>query len=360
MSDRSDSQRAAFDDDRLLDYALGLDDDPELAAALSHSARLRERLADLKSDLAAIETELRRGFPPIDESYTDLSSSRWSRLRHSLGEPEAVRRRPLRGRRLTAVLVAAALALALVIGLATILTRNPGSNATSGVAANGASKNAVRAPASSLAGGAAVPAAGAAGVTAAQAAAYRDVAVVRVGPLRGASQGFTVVRTPQGHPAGVVLARPAGDQQRGTGRLAGRGLPAAADHGGSCRRRSCQRDVLVRLAAGPRGRPAGRGVGLGRALAVGAVRERRPCACAQARGRGRATSLPTPLAGAPRPRQCISRPCRDFSQARTCWSWASPTSAASPGRWPVRCIAQGGRLALTYQSQRMQPRVERC
>ena len=200
MSDRSDSQRAAFDDDRLLDYALGLDDDPELAAALSRSARLRERLADLKSDLAAIETELRRGFPPIDESYTNLGSSRWSRLRHSLGEPEAVRRRPLRGRRLTAVLVAAALALALVIGLATILTRNPGSNATSGVAANGASKNAVRAPASSLAGGAAVPAAGAAGVTAAHAAAYRDVAVVRVGPLRGASQGFTVVRTLKGTP----------------------------------------------------------------------------------------------------------------------------------------------------------------
>ena len=59
MSDRSDSQRAAFDDDRLLDYALGLEDDPELAEALSHSARLRERLADLKSDLAAIESELR-------------------------------------------------------------------------------------------------------------------------------------------------------------------------------------------------------------------------------------------------------------------------------------------------------------
>ncbi len=202
MSDRSDSQRAAFDDDRLLDYALGLDDDPELAAALSHSARLRERLADLKSDLAAIETELRRGFPPIDDSYTDLGSSRWPRLRHSLGQPEAVRRRPLRGRRLTAALVAAALALALAIGLATILTRNPGSSSNAGASASSAGKSAVRSPASSLAGGAAQPAAAgvSAGVAATQAAAYHDVAVVRAGPLRGAGQGFTVVRTLKGRP----------------------------------------------------------------------------------------------------------------------------------------------------------------
>ena len=117
MSDRNDSQRAAFDDDRLLDYALGLEDDPELAAALSQSARLRERLADLKSDLAAIETELRRGIPPIDESYAQPDAARWPRLRRSFGDGEAVRRRPLRGRRLTAALVAAALALAIVIGV---------------------------------------------------------------------------------------------------------------------------------------------------------------------------------------------------------------------------------------------------
>jgi hypothetical protein len=202
MSDRSDSQRAAFDDDRLLDYALGLDDDPELAAALSRSARLRERLADLKSDLAAIETELRRGFPPLDESYPDLSSSRWSRLRHSLGEPAAVRRRPRSGRRLTAALVAAALALALAIGLVTILTRNPASSSNAGSSASSAGKSAVRSPASSLAAGAAQPAAAgaAAAATAAQAATYRDVAVVRAGPLRGASQSFTVVRTLKGSP----------------------------------------------------------------------------------------------------------------------------------------------------------------
>jgi len=80
MSDRNDNQRAAFDDDRLLDYALGIEDDPELAVALSSSARRRERLADLKSDLAAIETELHRTVPPIDESYADPgAAARWPR-----------------------------------------------------------------------------------------------------------------------------------------------------------------------------------------------------------------------------------------------------------------------------------------
>ena len=87
MSDRNDNQRAAFDDDRLLDYALGIEDDPELAVALSSSARLRERLADLKSDLAAIETELHRTVPPIDESYADPgAAARWPRLQRSFGD----------------------------------------------------------------------------------------------------------------------------------------------------------------------------------------------------------------------------------------------------------------------------------
>ena len=215
MSDRNDSQRAAFDDDRLLDYALGLEDDPELAAALSHSARLRERLADLKSDLAAIETELRRAIPPIDESYAQPGAARWSRLRRSFGEGEAVRRRPLRGRRLTAAFVTAALALAIVIGVVAIMPRGPSSSSST---SSGASKNAAaQAPTvnlgaesgqSSAAPGAA-PALGKGGsgsadsvsaAVARSAAAYRDVAVVRAGPVTGAQQSFTVVRVLKGSP----------------------------------------------------------------------------------------------------------------------------------------------------------------
>ena len=203
MSDRNDSQRAAFDDDRLLDFALGLEDDPELAAALSHSARLRERLADLKSDLAAIDAELRRSIPPVGESYTQPDASRWSRLWPFFGRGEAARRRPLRGRRLAAVLVAAALAVAIVVGLVTVLPHSSSSNS----AAGGAAKSAGMAAPHAAAGAQTVPApttgantAGAtsAGAVADKAAAYRNVAVVRVGPVRGAGQSYSVVRTLKG------------------------------------------------------------------------------------------------------------------------------------------------------------------
>ena len=204
MSDRNDSQRAAFDDDRLLDYALGLDDDPELAAALSNSARLRERLADLKSDLTAIETELRRVIPPVDAAYTEPAASRWPRLERSFGSEAAVRRRPLRGRRLTAAFVTAALALAIVIGIVAILPRGgSSSNTTAGV--SGTSGAAAHAPSATLGaesaqGTPSYSGALSTGAVARQAAEYRDVAVVRVGPLRGAGQGYAVVRVLKGNP----------------------------------------------------------------------------------------------------------------------------------------------------------------
>jgi hypothetical protein len=221
MSDRNDNQRAAFDDDRLLDYALGIEDDPELAVALSSSARLRERLADLKSDLAAIETELHRTVPPIDESYADPgAAARWPRLQRSFGDGGTVRRRPRRGRRLTVALAAAALALAIVIGVVAVLPRGQSSsNTTSGAAGKSAAAAQVpgAAPGAQSGESATLPgatsASGAAnstnaasrgslasGVVALEAGAYRDVAVVRAGPVTGAQQSFTVVRALKGDP----------------------------------------------------------------------------------------------------------------------------------------------------------------
>jgi hypothetical protein len=218
VSDLHDSPRAAFDDDRLLDYALGLEDDPELAAALSSSARLRERLADLKADLAAIETELRHAIPELDDSYADPSAARWSRLRRSVGggDREVASRRPLRRRRLAASLLAAALALALVIGVVSILPRSRSASSSSTSAPRReslhASANSAASGQSSTVAGtrAPVPSSGAAGVvgasagvssvTALHAAEFRDVAVVRAGALIGADQSFSVVRALKGKP----------------------------------------------------------------------------------------------------------------------------------------------------------------
>jgi hypothetical protein len=228
LSDRNDSQRAAFDDDRLLDFALGLDDDPELAAALSQSARLRERLADLKSDLAAIDAELRRSIPPVGDAYTQPSAARWSRLWPFFGLGEAARRRPLRGRRLAAALAAAALAIAVIVGAVAILPRSTGSS--SGGSRKSADASAPRGAAaqSGAVAGASSGATGsgtATGATsgrsalAARAAAYRDVAVVRVGPVRGAGQSYTVLRTLKGSPPAtfsVVLEAIGGAPQAGS------------------------------------------------------------------------------------------------------------------------------------------------
>jgi hypothetical protein len=214
VSDLYDSPTAAFDDDRLLDYALGIEDDPELAAALSRSARLRERLADLKTDLAAIETELRHAIPEPDDSYAEPSAARWPRLARAFGlsGSAAANRRPLRRRRLAVALLAAALALALLIGVLSVLPRSGGSGSSSssgaskgadalqaplaGEAAPGSQSAGVHAPAATAAGTAGSPAT----VTAIHAADFHDVAVVRAGTLIGADQSFSVVRTLKGRP----------------------------------------------------------------------------------------------------------------------------------------------------------------
>ena len=235
MSDLHDSPTAAFDDDRLLDYALGIEDDPELAAALSRSARLRERLADLKADLAAIETELRHAIPEPDGSYAEPSDARWPRLARAFGlsdgETAAAGRRPLHRRRLAVSLLAAAIVLALLIGVLSVLPRGGSGGSSSSASSGAGNRAAVQAPFEGAAtpapqsagvqtpaatgdgaagaagtagaarvGGAAGAAATSATVTAAQAPEFRIVAVVRAGALIGADQSFSVVRTLKGKP----------------------------------------------------------------------------------------------------------------------------------------------------------------
>ena len=213
MSDLHDNQRAAFDDDRLLDFALGLEDDPELAAALSQSARLRERLADLKSDLAAIDSELRRSVPRVDEAWCEPAGARWPRLRGAFGLRPATRPAGSR-RRLATVLVAAALLVAVVIGAVVVLPRGgPSSSSSSGFEKSAA---APAAQAGGAVAGTARPA-----VIATKAAGYAVVAVVRVGPLRGASQSYAVVRRLKGRaPAVFTLVLQAIDDAPQAGSLA--------------------------------------------------------------------------------------------------------------------------------------------
>lgn len=111
----------AFDDDRLLACALGLDDDPELAAASATDAELAARLAAMRADVAAVGAQVSAAVPSPGEAYADLAGERWSGLKEYL-EPPARAAKPRRAGRWwrVAAPVAAVLVLALVAGIVAV------------------------------------------------------------------------------------------------------------------------------------------------------------------------------------------------------------------------------------------------
>jgi hypothetical protein len=103
-------------DERLIDHALGLEDDPELEQELAHSEELRQRLRLLEADLHQIDTELHGVLPPAEEGWTDLSRERWRRLQPFLEAPAPRRSRSLRSR-LLAPAIALIVVAALLVGV---------------------------------------------------------------------------------------------------------------------------------------------------------------------------------------------------------------------------------------------------
>jgi hypothetical protein len=124
-----------FDDDRLLAFALGLDDDPELLAAAEAEAELAGRLAAMRADVALIGAQVGASVPEPDDAYTDLSGERWSSLKEFF-EPPARAAAPRRARRWWRVVapVTALAILALVVGIVAVNQGGSGS-ASSGSSA---------------------------------------------------------------------------------------------------------------------------------------------------------------------------------------------------------------------------------
>ena len=114
-------QPGVFDDDRLLAYALGLDDDPELLAAAETDTRLADRLAAMRADVATVGTQVSAAVPAPDAAYTDLSGDRWSGLSEFFEQPASATKPRRAGRwwRVAAP-VAAVLVLALVAGIVAV------------------------------------------------------------------------------------------------------------------------------------------------------------------------------------------------------------------------------------------------
>lgn len=102
-----------FDDDRLLAYALGLEDDAELESALAGDETLRRRLEGMKAGLDDVEAGLERVVPTPGEDYADPAAARWDGLRPSFAPPPE-RRPSRRGWRVLVPVLGAVLALAVV------------------------------------------------------------------------------------------------------------------------------------------------------------------------------------------------------------------------------------------------------
>jgi hypothetical protein len=108
-----------YDDDRLLAFALDLDDDPELLAAAEADPALAARLAAVRADVETIGAQVRTAVPAPDESYTDLSGDRWSGLSGFFQAPAERSRGRRRWWRVLAP-VAAVLVLAVVVGIVAV------------------------------------------------------------------------------------------------------------------------------------------------------------------------------------------------------------------------------------------------
>jgi len=209
----------AFDDDRLLAFALGLDDDPELVAAAAADEGLRRRLDAVRAGVEQVGAQMRAAVPGPDEDYADPSDPRWAGLREFFVAPRPAKTRSRASRWLRVLAPAAVALVAGAVGLAVINDQKSGT-----VGINSSLPAAAKATSE-----AAGPQTGA-GVTATDRAgdyvlALRDqldlyavVVLAEAQAASGAFQRFVVVKVLRGDGPHVVRLRVA-DRPADVGRL---------------------------------------------------------------------------------------------------------------------------------------------
>jgi hypothetical protein len=215
-----DLGQPVFDDDRLLAFALGLGDDPELRAAADGDEALRRRLDELHAELNAVGVQLHAAVPPEDDAYTDPLDERWAAL-HEFYAPAAAKAGHRGWAWWLKVLAPAAAVIAIAVGVGVAAQQgllstggSSGGSSTSGSAAAGNAAGGEAAQGSSDK-AAAVPSASPKGWSstqgqrrelqqqserslAKQAQHYAVVVVARASKVVGDTQRFTVVRTLKG------------------------------------------------------------------------------------------------------------------------------------------------------------------
>jgi hypothetical protein len=190
MTDTPD-KNTHIDEDRLLAFALGLEDDAELRATLAVDEELRRRLEALQADLGDVGGGLERVVPAPDDTYADPAAARWDGLRPFFAPPPE--RRLSRGRwRVLVPALGAILAVAVVGALA--LRSGPLDSQMAGD--EGAeSADSLRAPATETDASKATYGAEA---LAADLELFGTAFVARAGEVSDGTQHFTVVRRIKG------------------------------------------------------------------------------------------------------------------------------------------------------------------
>jgi hypothetical protein len=194
-------ERASFDDDRLLAYALGLKDDAELEATLAEDETLRRRLEALQAGLDDVGAGLERLVSAPDDTYADPAAARWDGLRPFFAPPPE--RPPARGSllgrwRVLVPVLGAVLAVAIVGAFA--LRDGPINTQRASDEAGTAAESA---GAPNLTGDATKAAYGAREL-AADLELYETAVVARAGQVSDGRQQFTVVRQIKGTVTGDV------------------------------------------------------------------------------------------------------------------------------------------------------------
>ncbi|HSL95659.1 MAG TPA: hypothetical protein VLA35_07070 [Thermoleophilia bacterium] len=178
---------AGVDDDRLLAFALGLEDDAELRAALAEDEGLRRRLESLRAGLDDVGAGLERLVPAPDETYADPAAARWDGLRPFFAPPPE--RRPARRRWRVLVPALGAILAVAVVGAFALRDGPIGTQRATdeaGTAAESADAPTVGADASKSSYGA--------GDLAADLELFETAFVGRAGEVADGRQRFTVVR----------------------------------------------------------------------------------------------------------------------------------------------------------------------
>ena len=207
-----------FDDDRLLAYALGLEDDPELAAAAAADRELGARLETVRAQAAEVGARVTAAVPAPPQDYTDLSSPRWAALGEFFEAPRPARSRSSRWLRVLAPALVVLVAVA--IGAAIVSTRGGGLSLNGSVSSE-ASKSAPMASGSQD-GATPAPALGSTTTPVValtdQARRFATVVVARARKAAGGFQQFAVLRDLKGV-APDLLRLHVGDAPADAGKL---------------------------------------------------------------------------------------------------------------------------------------------